>query len=419
MPACLNIQALRTDCNQIKAISEGSLVLNLRIYQILGLLFFLLVAGCSLLPTSRTQQISNEAPTPTPIPTSPVPAKPTYKVQSGEVIKQMQFSGRISPVEEKDLFFRTNGRVRTVYFKRNDTVKKGDVIADLEIEGLERDLQSTDLELERAQVTLNEAEKSLEFDRRASQLQLEMAQLRLDNLIQSNADNTSISLAQKELELAQISIDKLAGDVSILLKNDLTRAQYNVEKLKQQIDEARIIAPFDGLLLSMSLTPGQGIEGYKPQATLANVSNLEVTADLFSDQLKDLAEEMVVSVALSSRPSDALSGTVRLLPYPYGKGGSGKTLEEQDKSTRITVNQSPIEAGFALGDLVRVTVELERKESVLWVPPQALRLFNGRRFAVVQDGEVQRRVDVTIGIETEERIEIKEGLEEGQTVVGQ
>ena len=68
---------------------------------------------------------------------------------------------------------------------------------------------------------------------------------------------------------------------------------------------------------------------------------------------------------------------------------------------------------------MRVTVELERKQDVLWVPPQALRLFNGRRFAVVQDGDAQRRVDVTVGIEAEERIEIEAGLEEGQTVVGQ
>lgn len=75
--------------------------------------------------------------------------------------------------------------------------------------------------------------------------------------------------------------------------------------------------------------------------------------------------------------------------------------------------------GFTQGDLVRVTVELERKADVLWLPPQALRVFNGRSFAVVQDGDAQRRVDVTLGIQTQERIEIKEGLELGQVVVGQ
>jgi multidrug efflux pump subunit AcrA (membrane-fusion protein) len=68
---------------------------------------------------------------------------------------------------------------------------------------------------------------------------------------------------------------------------------------------------------------------------------------------------------------------------------------------------------------MRVTALLERKSDVLWLPPQAIRTFEGRRFVVVQDGAAQRRVDVKIGIEGADRLEIGEGLSEGQTVIGQ
>ena len=64
-------------------------------------------------------------------------------------------------------------------------------------------------------------------------------------------------------------------------------------------------------------------------------------------------------------------------------------------------------------------VELERKDDVLWLPPQAIRMFEGRRFVVLKEDDVQRRVDVKVGIETQERVEIEEGLEEGQVVIGQ
>ena len=90
-----------------------------------------------------------------------------------------------------------------------------------------------------------------------------------------------------------------------------------------------------------------------------------------------------------------------------------------DKSTRLTVDQEAQEEGFELGDLVQIRVQLEHKEAVLWLPPQAIRVFDGRRFVVVQDGDVQRRVDVKVGIQTPDRVEIEEGLEEGQVVVGQ
>jgi multidrug efflux pump subunit AcrA (membrane-fusion protein) len=64
-------------------------------------------------------------------------------------------------------------------------------------------------------------------------------------------------------------------------------------------------------------------------------------------------------------------------------------------------------------------VVLERKDDVLWLPPQAIRTFEGRRFVVVQEGDAQIRVDVKVGIESEDRVEIEEGLSEGQVVIGQ
>ena len=82
------------------------------------------------------------------------------------------------------------------------------------------------------------------------------------------------------------------------------------------------------------------------------------------------------------------------------------------------MEKTPEEFGLELGDLVRVEVVVEREDNVLWLPPQAIRTFDGRKFVVVQDGELQRRVDVKIGVEGEDRVEIEEGLTEGQVVVG-
>jgi len=391
---------------------------NLLIPICAALLAGALLAGCALLPATRTEQVAAEA-TPTPIPTAQVALKPVYQVQEGEVIKSTTFAGRISPVVEEELFFRVDGRVRTVFFKRNESLKKGDVIAELEIDALERELKAAELESERAVATLAEAERTLQLDRKVAQTRLEMAQIQLKAL-DANRQSThgEVDMQAKEVELAQLAVDRLSEGVSSLLKNDVTRAQYAIEKLNQEIAEARIIAPFDGKLLSVNLTPGKAVTAYIPVATLADVSELEISADLLSDQLQQMAEGMLATIVLSNRPGVSLHGQVRRMPYPYGSGGSGQTLEEKDKTTRATIQESAADAGYELGDLVRVTVEIERKPNVLWLPPQAIRNFNGRRFAVVQDGDVQRRVDVKIGIQAEERVEIEEGLQAGQTVVG-
>lgn len=378
-------------------------------------------SSCSLLPASRSQQAADDAATPTPIPTPVVPVKPTYKVQRGEIVDELTFSGRISPVVEEELFFRASGRVRAVFAKRNEMVKKDQVIAELEIDGLERELNSAQLTLERAEVELASAQRDFDTRVRLAQIELEKAQIRLDALQgQSAPDAQSVALQQKDVEIAQIALESLQAEgVNPLLKNDVERASYDVTKLKAEIAEAQIVAPFDGQLLSVSLTPGQAVEAFRPVTTIADVTALEVSAELLSDQMQELAEEMAVSVVLVSRPGEILTGSIRQLPYPYGSGGgTATTVEDQDKSTRFTLDQSASEAGFAMGDLVRVTAELERKADILWVPPQAVRVFDGRRFAVLIDGETRRRVDVKVGIETQDRIEIEEGLEEGQVIEG-
>ena len=57
-----------------------------------------------------------------------------------------------------------------------------------------------------------------------------------------------------------------------------------------------------------------------------------------------------------------------------------------------------------------MSIVLEEKENVLWLPPAAIRTYQGRDFVVVQhaDGS-QQRVDVLVGIATDERVEIRPG----------
>lgn len=389
-------------------------------FKMASVLLVALVSGCALLPAGRSQRVADEAPTPTPIPTAIVARKPTYTVEQGEVVKELTFSGRISPVVEEELFFRSDGRVRAVFVKRNEMVTKGTLLAELEIDLLERDLASAQLELEQAETVLNAAKRDLEYDLQVAQINVEMEQIQLADLqSKTPPDPEAIALQQKQVELAEIALKRLQEGVSANLVSNYERAKLNVQKLEADIKDSQVFAPFDGQLLSVSLTPGQGVEGFQKVVSIAEVSELEVSADLLSDQMTQLVEGMPVKVTLVSRPGEILTGAIRQLPYPYGSGGRGLSVEDQDKSTRFTLDQDAKEIGFQMGDLVRVTAELERKPDVLWLPPQALRVFDGRRFAVVQDGDVQRRVDVKVGIQTEDRVEIEEGLELGQVVVGQ
>ena len=433
----------------------------------------MLPVGCS---NTASQPADDEA-TPTPLPTPIVPTHPIYEVQRGEVIKIVQFTGRIAPVVEEELFFRTSGYVGTVLVERDDWVQAGDILAELETTDLQNQLILAQTELEAVQLSsarqIAEAQASLLIaelrleQARASYPDLTAADIALRNAVQDEIDaayeyekaenrdwewryedvrkaytdmwqraQDNLAIAQVEHEAAkagqhiasleltiletQVSLAQMRLD-EIEIGLDLQAIELNVKRLQDQLTDARIIAPFDGQILSLSLTEGRMAEAYRAVAIIADPNELEVSADPLDKEMQDLSEGMPCTAVLVSQPGNEMPAQIRRLPYPYGGGGrsEGVEAEDQDKSTRITMGVTADEGGYERGDLVRITVVLERKDSVLWLPPQAVRTFEGRKFVVVREGEGQLRVDVKIGIESEDRVEIEQGLTQGQIVIGQ
>jgi len=232
-----------------------------------------------------------------------------------------------------------------------------------------------------------------------AEAQLADAQQKLVLVLAGVGYQQELALKENDVELAQISLQE---------------SKLGIQDLEQTIADAQLIAPFDGTVLSLGVSDGKSVDAYSVYAVIADLSKLEISADLSSSDTMDLEEGMAVSAVLANRPGDVFAGYIRRLPY-FGASTSG---EDEDKTTRIILDINPQETGLEVGDLMRVTVILEQKDNVLWLPPQAIRTFEGRKFVVIQDGEYQARVDVKIGIESEDRVEILEGLEEGQIVIG-
>jgi multidrug efflux pump subunit AcrA (membrane-fusion protein) len=432
------------------------------------------------------------------------------------VIEEMQFTARVAPVVQKELFFRTDGRVRNVYMEEGDEVESGQVIADLEfLDDLERQLAADQLRLRRAEINVENAQLALDLFKQnkpssitiQAQAEKELADAeqavskaaRALGLTQLTADQADIDAAYAQVVLAQEALDRAkerfepyanrpennltranlqaalsaaeqnyesavrrynamtgtaseteqgvaAADLAVaqarladaqaewervqenpvpqgydeelaLKENELQLAQISFEETKvsvadveSAIADSQITAPFDGVVTSLRLDDGRAVEAFRVYAVVSDMDSLELSANLTSEDMQYLEQGMAVTASLSSRPGETYDGTIRYLPY-----GVSVDEDEDAKTTRVTLDTEELD--LEQGDLMRVTVILEQKDDVLWLPPQAIRTFEGRKFVVVQADGFQQRVDVTIGIEGDDRTEIESGLEEGQIVV--
>jgi multidrug resistance efflux pump len=220
----------------------------------------------------------------------------------------------------------------------------------------------------------------------------------------------------KRMAKAELDFSNLKEEIDPQLTKAVERNELSIERLTAQLDNTVITSPIDGKVTSVSAYEGREVPAFKTVFVVADESELEVTAEPMSSQLQRLSEGMSAQIILSAYPGKDLEGEIIQLPYPYGRGG-GSSVEEVDKQTHISFDPEDLDIGP--GDLVKVIVTIERKEDALWLPPAAIRTFAGRKFVVVEEEGRQRRVDITVGIESAERIEIVDGLEEGQIVIGQ
>ena len=381
--------------------------------------FIVFILGLLILSGCASQATFGDAITvgePTPIPTPIVPNKPIYQVERGDIVYERKFFGRITPVVTRDLQFEIDGRVLETLVTTRDDVLAGDVLAVLDTTALEAELFAAEEELAIAQSIFDSASNQSTFGQEQAQLHLDLAQLRLDYAISQAEDpptaNDNFVISEREIErdLAQLALDTFNEGVDPELRFDVTRAQNRVDDIKASIAKAQLVAPMDGHLTSFSVMPGDSVIAFETVGIVADLDELEVTDVLDSDELSELTEGMPVSLQRSSRPGEVIAGTIATLPEPFGTGN--------DEFTHITFDEPLDREEFEVGDRMSFNVTIEERNDVLWLPTSAIRQFSGRKFVVVQNDSVQQRVDVKLGLEGDNRVEILEGVEENQTVIG-
>jgi len=353
---------------------------------------------------------------PTAIPTPVVPSKPVYQVERGKIVYERRFFGRITPSVTEEVAFAIDGRVLEIFVDAGADVSQGDALARLNTAGWENQLLDAEEELAIAASILESAEGKVRYDSQRAALALEMAQLKLDHAIAqaseeaSSDDQLEINLLMLERDLALVAVDELASGVDPQLRFDVARAQKRVDEIKATIDKAELVAPMSGRLVNFSPDPGEPVLAYDPVGLVADLSVLEITDDMSPEDLSELNEGMPLLIKRAALPGNVYSGIIASLPAPYGLA--------TDELVHVSFDEQPPLGEFDVGDRMNYTVVIEERDDVLWLPQSAIRQFSGRNFIVVRNEGVQQRVDVRLGLEGDGRVEILEGADEGQTVIG-
>ena len=366
--------------------------------------------------------------TPTPIPitlpgqlteqmTAPT-VQESYTVQHGEVVQEELLTGRVTPVHEENLFFRRSGQITEVYVNDGDQVQAGDIIAVLDNEILEIDLESALIGLSIAKENQRRAEAELAYRRQQAEINVEIAQaLFADETTTINlpANTPKASVTQvraAQLEAAKLALAQIGDTIDPTIDLNVKRAELAVERVKQSILEGQIEASFAGEVRFINM-PKEGekvaVQAYNAVARLVEANSYQIELNLPRTQLELLQEGMAVEVSAASLGPVTLPGLIKALPRPFGTS--------QGSLAEIILANAADNKKLSEGITVAVNARLKSKPNALVIPRLALQEDNQIYSVTVKEGETLRRVTVGVGVLGSDLVEITAGLAAGQTVV--
>ena len=354
----------------------------------------------------------------------------TATAEQGSVEHTITATGEIQPVYKVTVGTQVSGIVEKLYVDYNSTVKKGQLLAELDKSNLREQVKQCKASLSTAQSNKDLAQKS--FDRVAKLYAGKAA-------------------TQEEYDQAESSLQQA--------KNQLLSAKSNYESAVTNLGYATIYSPIDGVVLNKEVEEGQTVAASFSTPTMftiaTNLTEMQVEANIDEADIGQVHEGQKVTFTVDAFPGEVFNGTVnqlRLNPTVTSNvvtykviiaanNDEGKLYPGMTASVSIAVNNEegvtvPLEATYF--ELTADYVKMLAKEGYK-LPMEAMKSMpmpsmkkgmmpgnapeekaapkNGKtELMVVKDKEITLR-EVKTGMDDGANVIVKEGLELGEQVL--
>lgn len=310
----------------------------------------------------------------------------------------------------------TAGRVRKVAVDVGDTVKAGQLLAEMDPVDLDEHLAALDASIARA----GSAAAAVEAQRKDALAKRDLAAINARRYVDLGEKNfISAGVVEGKLQ-EQTSADAAVSGADANLaaaRQDLKRLAAERAGVLQQRDNVRLLAPSDGVVVSRDAEAGSTVVAGQAVLRLIEPSSLWVKVRFDQGRSAGLAPGLQAQIVLRSNPGRPIAGKVSRV-----EAISDSVTEE--RVAQVAFDSLP--AGVSVGELAEVTLALPPPPSALLVPNASIKrrvdpsgTQAGEQAAVwLLDGNSLRLAPVRLGHSgLDGRVQVLGGLKAGDRVV--
>lgn len=314
-------------------------------------------------------------------------------VEKGNYVKNSQGSAALEFPIWADLSCETSDtRLKEIFVKKGDSVKKGDILVTFE-------RKADTIALEELELQLKRKKESLEADKADRMEEITIAEEALEEIY----THQELRIAVLNIEKKRISYEKMVYQTEKSIKD----LEERIEELKEDLENNKLIAPFDGVIEKVvSFHAGSLLEKgetilsmYSPEIMLFKVKsangklryNMDVTVTAGrKNQIKSYAGKVVTAS--------------NILPYTISKDYA-----------LIKLNVDAPESDF--NSNIKFSGTFQEIRNVLLVDRNAIEKEDNKSFVYILENDIISKRYISEGYDNREQVWVLDGLYEGQSLI--
>lgn len=340
------------------------------------------------------------------------------KVEKGDLAKSVVATGKIEPITKVEIKSKASGIVKKLLVDAGDSVKIGQVLAELDKEEIQARVNQSEAALQAAKANVERAKvDALGPDVPLLQRAYERAQGMAKEGVVSQA---SLDDAQRNYEIA-VNKQNMAKASLTQAKAQVQQSQATLEQLQQEYRNSTIVSPMDGVVLNRNVEIGDAVSSI---LVLGSSATLVMTVgDTREVYVKGKVDESDIGKVYMGQPA-----RIKVESFK-DKTFNGKVTKispmgaEKDNVTTFEVRVSIDNAKGELKAAMTANAEiiLEEHKAVLMIPEGAIIYDKDKKASVeIVDAKAdggKKKAPIEIGISNGAKTEVLKGLKEGDQVV--
>ncbi|AJD04920.1 efflux RND transporter periplasmic adaptor subunit [Campylobacter lari] len=339
----------------------------------------------------------------------------TYEVKKQDITQSIEAIGEVYAKTQVDVGAQVSGQITKLYVKLGDHVNEGDLIAQIDKDKQQNDLDITKAQLESAKANLES--KKIALDIATKQYQREQKLY------------TKKATSLENLENLKNTFYALRANVADL-KAQTTQLEISLKNAQKDLAYTTITAPSKGEIINVAVEEGQTVNANQNTPSivrLADLSEMEIRMQIAEADINKISVGKKVKFSILNEPDKKYEATISSIDP------ANTTISDATSNTNLNSNSSTSTSAvyyyarvfvkndnnfLRIGMSTENEIAIKTENNTLVIPTLAIKSdASGYYVEILKANNISVKTPVKLGIKDSLNTQILDGINEGDLVI--